>query len=109
MSKPVRFKQKKKRYAVPEPGTTPGFVYIDANSLKPKINLYSFSADTFDVTELSNLRDIKNKTGANAFYWVEIKGLNSAELFNVFSEDLGIHKLVLEDITRTYYRPKFEE
>ncbi|MDQ8006158.1 MAG: magnesium/cobalt transporter CorA [Pedobacter sp.] len=110
MSKPLRFKHKKKRYALPEPGTTPGFVYIDVNSLKPKINLYSFSADTFDVVELNSLRDIAKRTkDTSAFYWVEIKGLNSAELFNVFSEELKIHKLVLEDITRTYHRPKFEE
>lgn len=110
MSKPLRFKHKKKRYALPEPGTTPGFVYIDSNSLEPKINLYGFSADAFEVISLNNLHDISSRTkDTSVFYWVEIKGLNSGELFNVFSEELKIHKLVLEDITRTYHRPKFEE
>jgi len=110
MSKPIRFKHKKKRYVVPEPGTTPGFIYIDTNSQKPKINLYSFSADAFDVVPLHSLHDISSKTKQSDFsYWVEIKGLNSVELFNIFSEELNIHKLVLEDITRTYHRPKFEE
>lgn len=110
MSKPIRFKHKKKKYVLPEPGTTPGFVYIDSNSLKPKINLYSYNADEFKVVELKSLRDISGKTSnKDFFYWVDIKGLNSAELFNVFSDELKIHKLVLEDITRTYHRPKFEE
>lgn len=110
MAKPLRFKHKKKRYVLPEPGTTPGFVYIDSNSLKPKINLYSYNADEFKVVELNSLRDISSKTSnKDLSYWVDIKGLNSAELFNVFSDELKIHKLVLEDITRTYHRPKFEE
>src|SRR5690606_22801115 len=110
MAKPVRFKNKRKRYTLPEPGTTPGFVYIDSNSLKPKINLYCYNANEFKVVELNSLQDISNKTNnRDFFYWVDIRGLNSAELFNVFSEELKIHKLVLEDITRTYHRPKFEE
>ena len=110
MAKPTRFKHKKKHYVLPEPGTTPGFVYIDANSLKPKINLYSFNSDDFSVVELANLKNIAEKTSdKGTFYWVDIRGLNSAEMFNIFSDELKIHKLVLEDITRTYHRPKFEE
>ncbi len=109
MAKPVRFKHKKK-YVLPEPGTTPGFVYIDGNSLKPKINLYTFNASEFEVVEINSLKNIAAKTSnKDYFYWVDIKGLNSVELFNVFSDELKIHKLVLEDITRTYHRPKFEE
>ena len=110
MAKPVHFKHKKKKYALPDPGTTPGFVYIDGNSLKPKIQLYTYNATEFKVVELNHIRDITERTkNKEFFYWVDIKGLNSAELFNVFSDDLKIHKLVLEDITRTYHRPKFEE
>lgn len=110
MAKPIKFKQKKKKYALPAPGTTPGFIYIDSNSLKPKINLYSYNAEEFNVIELSSLRNILEKTkDSETFYWVDIKGLNSTELFNVFTDELKIHKLVLEDITRTYHRPKFEE
>ncbi|WAC40241.1 magnesium/cobalt transporter CorA [Pedobacter sp. SL55] len=110
MAKPISFKQKKKKYALPPPGTTPGFVYIDSNSLKPKINLYSYNAVEFKVEKLTSLSNITEQTkNRDTFYWVDIKGLNSAELFNVFSEELKIHKLVLEDITRTYHRPKFED
>jgi len=110
MAKPINFKQKKKKYALPAPGTTPGFIYIDSNSLQPKINLYSYNAQEFKVEELASLRNIREKTkDRHTYYWVDIKGLNSAELFNVFSDELNIHKLVLEDITRTYHRPKFEE
>lgn len=110
MAKPTRFKHKKKRYALPEPGTTPGFVFIDHNSLTPKIQLYRYSNEVFEVTEIDSLIGITKATRDRDFYyWVDIKGLNSAELFNVLGEELKIHKLVLEDITRTYHRPKFEE
>lgn len=110
MAKPVRFKHKKKRYILPEPGTTPGLVYIDGNSLPPKITFYRYNASTYEVSTLPNLKQIKQLTSDdNYYYWVDIRGLNSAELFQVFSDELNIHKLVLEDITRTYHRPKFEE
>ncbi len=110
MAKPVRFKNKKKRYALPEPGTTPGFVYIDPNSLKPKITLYSYKADVFEQEELNDIRELNKKTSDKGFlYWVDIKGLNSATLFATLADEWDIHKLVLEDITRTYHRSKFEE
>jgi magnesium transporter len=110
MSKTQRNKHKKKRYALPAPGTSPGFVFIDENSLKPHIKLHSFNADHYEETMVEYFKSVISKTSKeDFFYWVEIKGLNSESLFEVLSNDLHIHKLVLEDITRTYHRPKFEE
>jgi magnesium transporter len=110
MAKPVRFKNKKKHYVLPEPGTTPGFVYIDPNSLKSKITLYSYNANFFELEELSSFKLLAKKTADQTkFYWVEVKGLHAAELFLILEEEWKVHKLVLEDITRTYHRSKFEE
>lgn len=110
MSKAPGQKAKKKKYVLPAPGTTPGFVYIDATSLAPKIKLYSYNESFFEVKELASLRDIAQDTKDKSLtYWVDIKGLNSAEMFTVFSDEIKIHNLVLEDITRTYHRPKFED
>ena len=110
MSKLPSQKTKKKKYVLPAPGTTPGFVYIDATSLAPKIQLYRYNDTFFEVIELQDLQQIAKQTkDRNFFYWVDIKGLNSEAMFTVFSEELKIHSLVLEDITRTYHRPKFED
>lgn len=103
-------KKKKRRYVLPEAGSSPGLIYIDENSLKPKIKLHRFNADTYEVKELENINNIKQITSGKGFtYWVEIQGFASEELFETLNHDLNINKLVLEDITRTYQRPKMEE
>lgn len=110
MSKTLRQKAKKKKYVLPAPGTTPGFVYIDPSSLSPQIQLFTYNESFFEVQVLTSLQEIVALTKNKDFtYWVDIKGLNSAELFQVFSDQIKIHNLVLEDITRTYHRPKFED
>lgn len=102
--------KKHHRYSLPLPGTSPGMVYIDENSLDPIITLYSYSADTYKVEVLESLRNLKaHVTDEKLSYWVEIKGFNSPALFETLSLDWGINKLILEDITRTYQRPKYEE
>ncbi|MEE1944294.1 magnesium/cobalt transporter CorA [Pedobacter sp. KR3-3] len=101
---------KKRHYALPTPGSSPGLIYIDENSLKPKITLYTYNQQTYKVEELHNLNGIKARTDNKDFnFWIEVKGFNSVEMFETLAKELHINKLILEDITRTYQRPKFEE
>ena len=110
MGKPTRHKHKKKRYVLPSPGSSPGMVYIDDNSLEPKINLYSYSVDHYQVQKIERLSDLKNYTSDKSYsYWVEIKGFNSVSLFETLTNEYKINKLIVEDITTTYQRPKYEE
>lgn len=103
-------KHRKKQYALPLPGSSPGLVFIDENSLTPKINIYTYNAETYRVEAVENLNGLKEKTADPAYnYWVEIKGFKSLAIFETLTTELNINKLVLEDITRTYQRPKFEE
>ncbi|MES2652268.1 MAG: magnesium/cobalt transporter CorA [Bacteroidota bacterium] len=110
MAKPTRHKPKKTRYVVPSPGSSPGTVYIDENSLEPRITLYSYNVDQYNVRQLERLADLKNFTGDSNFtYWVEIKGFKSASLFETLTREYNINKLIVEDITTTNQRPKYEE
>jgi magnesium transporter len=110
MVKNVKHKSKKRKIALPEPGTSPGLVYIDEHALKPRINFYTYNQDSYQVKELKDLKNIVELTSDKKVnYWIEIKGFNSMAMFEILSEELNINKLVLEDITRTYQRPKFEE
>ena len=110
MSKPAKHKHKKARYALPSPGSSPGLVYIDENSLDPVIKLHSYNGSSYKVDELGSLKELKTHTSNETFsYWVEIKGFNSVKMFETLNNDLKINKLILEDITRTYQRPKYEE
>ena len=110
MAKPTKHKRKNKRYTLPEPGASPGLVYTDENSLDSIIKLHSYHEDYYKVQTLPNLGDLKNHTiDNNSTYWVDIKGFKDLELFESLSKDFNINKLVLEDITMTYQRPKYEE
>jgi magnesium transporter len=110
MAKPTRHKHKKVHYTLPSPGSSPGMVYLDENSLEPKILLYTYNADRYKVERLDHLGELKKLTSdSDLTYWVEIKGFNSIRLFEILNEEYKINKLILEDITTTYQRPKYEE
>lgn len=110
MGKKKQHKSKKHRYNLPLPGTSPGLVFIDENSLKPQIYLHSYDAESYKVEPLGSLAGLKIRTAdPKLSHWVEIKGFASMEMFELLSDEWQINKLVLEDITRTYQRPKYEE
>jgi len=103
-------KRKRQHYDLPEAGSSPGLVYIDPQSLTPKITLHTYDGPSYKMETLSDISKIKSIiSDKNHSYWFDIKGFNSIELFNTLNLDLGINNLVLEDITRPYQRPKIEE
>jgi magnesium transporter len=110
MAKPTKHKHKKANITLPSPGSSPGLVYIDKHALDPIIKLHIYNADKYTVETLTSLQGIKQRIADEAFtYWVEVKGFNSESMFETLTSELNINKLILEDITRTYQRPKYEE
>lgn len=110
MEKKNQSKKKRKHFDLPKAGSSPGLVYIDENALKPVIALHKLNGSIYEVIKLDNLKGIKEIIADQTFtFWVEIKGFRSAKMFETLNTDLNINKLVLEDITRTYQRPKLEE
>ena len=110
MTKPSKHKRKNKRYTIPQPGASPGLVYTDEHSLDSIIKLHSYNADYYNEEILPDLSNLKDRlTDNNLTYWIDIKGFKDIDLFEKLSKDFNINKLVLEDITMTYQRPKFEE
>lgn len=110
MNQKSRSKKKRHKYTLPAAGSSPGLVHIDENSVKPVITLYKYNTEVYEVIKLENLNNIVKIIADKAFtFWIEIKGFDSLEMFNTLNRDLHINKLVLEDITRTYQRPKVEE
>ncbi|RZL38632.1 MAG: magnesium and cobalt transport protein CorA, partial [Pedobacter sp.] len=110
MAKLRKNKHKKHQYNIPVPGSSPGLVHIDEHSLKPKIKLHTYNSEGYGVTELADITNLKQLiSNENQTHWVEIKGFDSVKMFETLNEEFGINKLVLEDITGTYQRPKYEE
>lgn len=110
MGRPAKHKRKRKHYTLPSAGSSPGVVFLDENSLLPKIQLHSYNDQHYTINDLDNLENLPAiLSNKKLYYWIEIRGLGSIEMFDILNIDFGISKLVLEDITRTYQRPKFEE
>jgi magnesium transporter len=110
MAKPTRHKHKRATYVLPSPGASPGTVYIDENSLPPKVLLHTYNADSYTVRKVEHLHEVKNYTAEPDYtYWIEIKGFKSVQLFETLVEEYKVNKLIVEDITTTYQRPKYEE
>lgn len=110
MSKSNRRKHKKPHYVLPSPGSSPGLVHIDEHSLVPRIKLYTYNLSHYSVREIADISEIKDHiSNVDYSYWVEVKGFKSVSLFETLISEFNINKLVVEDITTTYQRPKYEE
>jgi len=111
----IRMKKNKprnrhKHYKVPEPGTSPGLYTIDEEALKPVIILHTYNEKTYKKEELKNINNIDKLIQSKDFcYWFDIKGLADPNIFETLYNKLDISRLVLEDITSTYQRPKLDE
>lgn len=94
-----------------EVGDSPGMIRIPIDALEPRIEVYSYNADeliTSSGTDFSVI--IKHlETCTNHTHWIKVNGLGSAELFEDVANTLKINLLVMEDITNTRQRPKFDE
>lgn len=110
MPKQNRHKQKHQHYTLPKPGSSPGVVLIDEHALKSVITLHTYSSSFYKTEEINNLDGIVELTKNEEYnYWFDIKGLANAKIFDVLNKQLNVNRLVLEDITRPYQRPKLEE
>lgn len=99
-----------KHYNVPEPGTSPGLYSIDDNALKPVITFHTYDEKTYKKEEIKSIDDIDKLTeNTDFFYWFDIKGLADPNIFETLSAKLNVSRLVLEDITSSYQRPKLDE
>ncbi|WP_214070299.1 magnesium/cobalt transporter CorA [Mucilaginibacter sp. dw_454] len=92
-------------------GERPGAITIADDALKPIITVYSYNekelitADGHDMKViLEQFKKCKDHT-----HWIQIKGLNDQKLIEDIGSLLNINSLVLEDITNTHQRPKFDE
>ena len=99
-----------KHYKVPAPGTSPGLYAIDEDALKPIIVLHTYSDKTYKKETLKDINNIdKLIEDKSLYYWFDIKGLGDPSMFETLHSKYDISRLVLEDITSSYQRPKLDE
>ncbi len=92
-------------------GDQPGLIRIPDGAPKPVIQIISYN-ETEEVESKGNdinvvINQLRKCTDHT--HWVQIKGLGDAQLFEDLGQLLKVNSLVLEDITNTHQRPKFDE
>jgi len=107
-SKRFRYKQRKYNGQV---GDQPGMIRIPEDAPKPVISVFSYNENDLTTSTGNDIGVILDqfKRCTNHTHWIKINGLGDARLMEEIGSYLQINPLVLEDITNTRQRPKFDE
>ncbi|MEP6613438.1 MAG: CorA family divalent cation transporter, partial [Mucilaginibacter sp.] len=106
--KRIRFNPRRKAGNI---GDSPGSIVIPEDALKPIISVYSYNAKELVSSEGKNIKVVLDqfKKCQDHTHWIQVRGLGDATLIEEIGSILTINPLVLEDITNTHQRPKFDE
>lgn len=92
-------------------GRKPGYLYVPAGALKPRLFLLSFDDDFFQENEFNTYEDLLlfYQQHPHARHWIDVRGYADLSLLEKFIADFNIHPLQMEDVINDYQRPKVEE
>jgi len=110
-SKSIRRIKIKPKKRIGNVGDSPGMIRIAEDAVKPHISVFSYNQDEVVTSNGNDISVIINqiKKCKQHTHWIKINGLGDSKLIEAIGEHLNINPLVLEDITSTHQRPKFEE
>lgn len=84
-------------------------------SLTVAIDTITYNYSIFRKGKLSEFKQLEEELDAikssssQLVHWIDIESLRDINLVKTIGEKLDIHPLILEDITHTHQRPKFED
>lgn len=92
----------------PFPGTAPGLLTRDPESLPTEIRVMAYGKDRFHEQECKDLECLDALSEEWPTLWVHVTGLANVELIEKVGEYFDLDKLVLEDILDVHHRSKLE-
>jgi len=90
------------------PGTPPGTIVADKESIKPRIRVIAYGIDEFFDKYVKSHREIKAEIGKYKNLWVDVDGLGDADTIAEIGKLFGLHRLALEDVVNVHQRPKVD-
>jgi magnesium transporter len=92
-------------------GEAPGSIIIGQDALTPKITLFSYNRTELKEEQNDAIDPVLDYIRQNPQYihWLQIKGIGDIDLVKKVGVCLDVNALVLEDITDTTQRPKYDE
>ena len=94
-----------------KPGETPGTYRIINKTYPSKLFLYAYKhneLDEFETDDIQKAFDFLSKHTEKTC-WLDVKGLGTQQVLDTIQKKLDVNILTMEDIVKTYQRPKFEE
>jgi magnesium transporter len=89
------------------PGTA---VYTGEKTDVPaRIRVIHYTEEKLEEVEPATIEDAVTYAEAPPSTWINIDGLNDADLVQKIGQYIGLHSLIIEDILHTHQRPKFED
>ena len=111
MDKHIKRVRYRPRRHIGNVGDRPGSIIIPEDAVKPLITIYSYNEEELVTDKGKEIKVILDqfKKCRNHTHWIQIKGLADIQLIEDIGTHLKINSLVLEDISNTHQRPKFDE
>ena len=91
------------------PGTPPGTIRERTGPREPaRIRRFRYSQDSCQEDQPADIDEALSAREAAAVTWIDVVGLDDADLLRRMGERLDLHPLTLEDVVNTWQRPKVE-
>lgn len=96
-------------YSYQSPGTMPGTLDVDQDSVSPQISLIDYDAENWLRVDNISPEECSKHLDTVSVSWVDIGGVGDPDIFQRLGEVFGLHPLILEDIVNIPQRSKLEE
>lgn len=105
-------KRRKTRSLTPAKAGLPPGSLVHVGSVKtdrPEISLIAFDAEGVEEKRFTSIAESRSYQPGREHLWLNVYGLQDAEILGEIGRRFGLHPLVLEDILNTHQRPKIED
>jgi magnesium transporter len=82
---------------------------VQVSAENPRLSLISYDADRFAEHVSCSLEECLASCDEDGIRWINVDGLSDPALLETLMDRLGIHPLVMEDVTALEQRPKLED
>ena len=91
------------------PGSPPGTLIADPEAQPSIVHVMAYGPTGLVEQDVKDLRSLPKLMAAWPVTWINIDGLENVELIRALGDQLGLHRLALEDVVNLHQRAKTED
>lgn len=110
-TRPGTKRRKTKSLTTAKAGLPPGtLVHVgEVKTPRPQVSLIAYDERGIDERRFTHLAESRTYRRPHAHVWLNVHGLQDAQILDEIGRRFNLHPLVLEDILNTHQRPKIED